>query len=218
MKIRKLTWNCKGFDYNEPNTDIIINDKITLSKGKWEGFMLTLSGLGLYKYERELLNIKRFSFEKHATLYFLKWYISYDKRNYKKQYKNVNITSDIILFDTSEFFNKIKNKVVDIYNNILYKIKFRKQYEFGMDRYWEGDYKFTSDMLSAFQLASNYEADLYLNGKLILSPLGLEYEDNVRLIQKYLGKRYANNKSFNLKGYKNPYDKEIKNFQEVVRN
>lgn len=215
MKIRKITWKW----YNDTlSIDTIINDKIFLCSGSWDEFMFSIQGLGLSKAERELFNTKFLDLKDHMTIYFLKWYVTYDTRGYKEHYRNVDIIENMVMYDTSELLNKFKHSIVNKYNSIINKIKFRQQYEFGMDRYWEGDYKFTSDMLSAFQLASNYEADLYLNGKLILSPLGLEYSQNVKLIQKYLGKGYVNKKGFNLRGYKNPYDKEIKNFTMLARN
>lgn len=86
-------------------------------------------------------------------------------------------------------------------------------YEFTICRTYEESAKFNSDPVSAFELASNYEADLYYQGVLILSPLGYEWEDNVKLIEKYLGrhgwKETENGKEFNL-GYKDLWDPEIK--------
>ncbi|WP_214482946.1 hypothetical protein [Bacillus sp. SM2101] len=43
----------------------------------------------------------------------------------------------------------------------------------------------TDDLLTAIKTASNYEADLYLNGVLIFSPLGYEMEYNKKLLQRY---------------------------------
>ena len=62
------------------------------------------------------------------------------------------------------------------------------------------------DMLTAFQLANNYEADLIKDGIFYLSPLGLSYEDNCDLIAKYLGKRFLKKSGgFNLREYRHDY-------------
>lgn len=85
-------------------------------------------------------------------------------------------------------------------------------YEFAICRAYEKEIKFKSDPVSAFELASNYEADLYCQGTLILSPLGFEWDENVKLIEKYLGrqgwKETENGKELNL-GYKDLSDSEI---------
>lgn len=43
---------------------------------------------------------------------------------------------------------------------------------------------FINDDLEAVKYAQNYEADLYINNKLVFSPLGLEREDNTMLLEK----------------------------------
>lgn len=43
----------------------------------------------------------------------------------------------------------------------------------------------TYDMVAALKIASNYEADLYRNGKLVYSAMGLSHEENKELVSKY---------------------------------
>lgn len=92
-----------------------------------------------------------------------------------------------------------------------------KTYEFVIHRSYEGGLRFESDPVSAFELASNYEADLFHQGNIILSPLGFEWDENVRLIEKHLGrqgwKETECGREFNI-GYKNPWDPEIKIYKK----
>jgi hypothetical protein len=215
MYIRKIKWTFSDM----VSTNYSLNDKFFFSKGQWSGLMFSLSGLGLSKVEREFFKCKRFEFKNSVTLYFLKWYASYEIRPYKEHYRNVDITEDTIIFSTIRVKHKIKDTVKKYINNpintLLHKVLFKQQYDFGLDRYWEGDYKFSSDLLSAFQLASNYEADLYFRGRLVFSPLGLSYEENAELVKKYLGWFYSDGKEYKLREYKNPWSDSIKNYQRI---
>lgn len=62
---------------------------------------------------------------------------------------------------------------------------------FVMQKYHEGYEKlFHTNILHAIKYAGNYEADLYLDGKLIMSPLGLNHDDNAELLEKHGLVRY----------------------------
>lgn len=132
MYIRKIKWeyNWKTEDKTEISINYLINDKIEFFKGKWDGFMFNLQGLGLYKYEREFLNTKRFEIKSHVTFYFLKWGITFMKENYKEYYKNVDITEDQIVWSTistkHKIQNFIRNKITQPINDLLHNIQFKK--------------------------------------------------------------------------------------------
>lgn len=54
-----------------------------------------------------------------------------------------------------------------------------------MYKYYEGkEIIDTDDLITAIKTASNYEADLYKNGRLIMSCLGLSHEDNAENLTK----------------------------------
>ena len=73
------------------------------------------------------------------------------------------------------------------------KNKNNKAWLFKISPYWEDEVYVNCTALKAFQIASNYESDLYVwNPRkdkfiLILSPLGLYYKDNNSMIKKNLG-------------------------------
>lgn len=73
------------------------------------------------------------------------------------------------------------------------KNKNNKAWLFKISPYWENDIYVNCTALKAFQIACNYESDLYVwNPKkdkfiLILSPLGMYYEANNNMIKKNLG-------------------------------
>lgn len=77
--IRKIKW-VYGKDMS--NTDYIINNIFFFCRGLWPGLMFSISGLGLYKYEREIFNVKRFETRDAINIYFLKWVLTYDKKGY----------------------------------------------------------------------------------------------------------------------------------------
>jgi hypothetical protein len=195
-------------------TELHITKHISIGTVAYDGWQWSISGLGLSKVEREFFGDKFLQINNHVNVYMGRLILTYSKENLLEHLKSVNIYINKPVKEyVTEWFKYMRNKVIDKIKHI----PFSKQYNFCMDKYWEGDYKFTSDMLSAFQLASNYEADLYLNGRLIFSPLGLDWEDNKKLIIKYLGKRFVNEHRFNLMGYKDPWSKEIKNYTKLAR-
>ena len=69
----------------------------------------------------------------------------------------------------------------------------KKAWLFKISPSWEKDVYVNCTALKAFQIACNYESDLYVwNPRkdtfiLILSPLGLYYEANNKMIKKNLG-------------------------------
>jgi len=63
-----------------------------------------------------------------------------------------------------------------------------KEYNFRFSEYGINyEFSFTSTPKEAFQLASNYEANLYLDDKMVLCPLGSYYEENNALTVEHLG-------------------------------
>lgn len=213
MKV--ITWEFGG-NYSDKivSSNLAITNKILLSKGLWEGFQFSICGLGLNKREREFFNTKFLEVRDIINIYLGKWVISYNKKGNKDQLSSVDIISERKVSNIfKDKYNRLKQKYN--INKLINKFLFKTQYNFGLDKYWDGDYKFTSDMLSAFQLASNYEADLYFKGHLVFSPLGYEWEENAKAIKKHLGKRFVKSKSFNLMGYKSPGDPEIKNYKRI---
>ena len=78
------------------------------------------------------------------------------------------------------------------------EVTMKRDFEIDMEGIYEFDviipsnshYKIRTNLETAFRVATNYEADLYINGILLLSPLGLSYEDNSESTQFYLGKPY----------------------------
>lgn len=62
------------------------------------------------------------------------------------------------------------------------------------------------DLLSAVKIASNYESDLYVDGQLVMSPLGLERDDNTRRLEQYGITTYIKNHRYNYR-----YTDESKN-------
>lgn len=211
--MKLIKWTFGNGENKMYSSNLAVTDKLLISKGQYKGLQFDLIGFGLSKAEREIFNSKFMQFTGIWTAYIGRLIIQYNSKGIYDSLKNVNIYIDISVKDyITEWFKYTKKKTIDK----IAHVGFKKQYNFSMFHYYEGEYKFTSDMLSAFQLASNYEADLYLNGKLILSPLGFEYQENKKLIEKYLSKRFVNEKRFNLMGYKSPGDKEIKNYKKVV--
>lgn len=210
-KMRIIKWTFGSGDSEMKGTELSIGNKISISKGQYKGLQFSLVGFGLTKFEREFFNSKFLQFKKIWTLYLGKLIIQYNKDGIYDSLHSVNIYIDKpAKAYITEWIQYIQKKAIDKINHL----QFKKQFEFGLDRYWEGYYKFTSDLLSAFQLAGNYEADLYFNNRLIFSPLGWEWEENRNAVIKYLGKKFINKHGFEL-GYKNPYDKEIKNYKHI---
>ena len=86
-----------------------------------------------------------------------------------------------------------------------------KKYTFDIDLGY-GEKQFKATIKDALGLAINYESDLGFNGTLIISPMGFEWEDNNRLIEKCVGKENLS-KSNDTFGwfipYRNPDSKGI---------
>jgi hypothetical protein len=206
LKIIKWEFGTENKIYS---TDLC-GKKWMVSKGQWKGLMFSISGLGLSKAERDLLEIKFLQYRGHLTIYFFKWLLSWNSKGIEDILKYVHVIyNKPVKFIVKDYFINFRKRFNTKRDNLLRKIKFNKQYNFTMYRSWEGEYSFTSDMLSAFQLASNYEADLFLNGRYLLSPLGFEWGENNRLVKKYTGLKWKN------LGYKDLYDKEIKNYKRM---
>jgi hypothetical protein len=207
--LKIIKWKVDWSDKIE-NEFCLCGNKWHIAKGKWKGLIFSTDGFGLSKAERDFFGIKFLSFKGRFTLYFLKWYFSYNNKGLEDEFENVTVYYDrCVKHIIKDKIRELKGKCFNFRENILRKIKFNKEYNFTMYRSWEGEYSFKSDMLSAFQLASNYEADLFLNGKYLLSPLGFEWEENQKLVKKYTGLKWKN------LGYKNPYSEEIKNYKKI---
>lgn len=228
---RIIKWECIDMDI----TDFVFMNIISLSKGVWKGFHFGITGLGLNKFERDFFNtkifFKRLNDIKHINIYFLKWVLSYNKdgvlegleksiceiyfnKTLKEYIKiSINNSKKILKYKFKNLFEDIKKKINIKKELILRKLdkRLQKEYTFRMYRSWEGEYSFKSDLLSAYQLASNYEADLMLNNRYLLSPLGFDWEENNKLIKKNLGKWFK----YSSLGYKNMNSKEIKNYKRL---
>lgn len=196
------------------STNLAIGSKILVSKGQWDGLLFSTCGLGLSKEERELFDSSFLRVRNTVNLYFGKVVISFSKNGIYEHLRGVKIVKEATLGEV--ILNWISTKKVALenrYNAWLNKRQFKEIYGFELCRSWEGFYTFKSDMLSAFQLASNYEADLYFRGRLIYSPLGFEYEDNRAQVEKYLGRRFLTPSGYNLRGYKDPWSDEIQEYK-----
>ena len=211
--LKIIKWYSELGEETIKSTNLAITKNILISRGQYKGLQFYLQGFGLNKFEREVFNQKFLSFSGSWVLYFGKIIVHYSREGIYDSLRNVSIYIDKPLKNyVTEFINYSRKKLIDKIKHV----PFRKQYNFCIDKYFEGDYSFKSDLLSAFQLASNYEADLYINSKLIFSPLAYEWEENKEAIIKYLGKKFVSKNKFNL-GYKAPYDKEIKNYKRLTR-
>lgn len=81
---------------------------------------------------------------------------------------------------------------------------------FLMQKAYEGMERIdTEDLLTALKYALNYEADLYMDGKLICSPLGLSWEENLSILKKYGIVSVGN------KRYRFAYADESKNVNKI---
>lgn len=101
---------------------------------------------------------------------------------YNKHKKKYNNVKDIK--SQEEFCNKY-----NLYHRDYVEFDPSKEYDFKI--IIGNDVKeFSSTIKTAIGFASNYESDLLYNGALLLSPLGMTWEENFRLINRYLGKDY----------------------------
>jgi|GEM_PF-2540459 hypothetical protein len=199
-------------------TELAVGDHIFLSKGQWPGLQFSISGLGLSKLERDFFETKFLEIRNVVNIYLGRFIVSVDKKGLDDHFHSVKIIKTESIRDAlKRRVVEMKDQLIARYHKYLNKRLFNKLYEFQIDKYYEGTYRFKSDMLSAFQLASNYEADLIWQGEYIFSPLGFSFEENRDLIVKYLGKRFITKSgSFNLREYKHHYDPEIRNYKRVA--
>lgn len=198
-------------------TDLAIGNHVLVSLGQWDGLMFSIYGWGLSKAERECFDTKFLRLRNVLNLYLGRIVVSYDKRGICEHLCNVKIVSEVRL--TTVLSQTMKSWVLRIknrYQTLLNRNQFKTIYDFTLYRSWEGYYSFKADLLSAFQLASNYEADLYLKGKgMIYSPLGFEYEYNREQVATYLGKRFLTGDRYDLRGYKDPRSPEIVGYKRI---
>lgn len=92
-------------------------------------------------------------------------------------------------------------------DRIMHKF-FKEEYVFTLIKAYEKPFKFKSDVLTAYQLASNYEADLFLGNECLLSPLGYTWEKNEKLIRNNLGGFFKN--------YRLLANKDFNNVEEII--
>ena len=107
---------------------------------------------------------------------------------------------DKVVSDSIDYFSDGKNR-----DRIFLKFNPNKKYIFHINVGY-GEQQFKSTIKDALGLAINYETDLGYNGVLLLSPMGFEWEENHKLIEKCVGKE-------NTFGwfipYRNPHSNEI---------
>jgi len=202
MKIVKLRF------FDMPDWyEIVIGKKIMLAKLQCEGLQWSICGLGLTKAEREFFDSKFMKLKNIINIYLGKLIISYDKRGYREHCSSCDIVYEMPLYKWIK--NRINNYIqYDLkryinskINKVLHKFFFKKQYQFVVERLYEPTRVIKTDMLTAYQLAVNYEADLLLNGSYILSCLGFGWEENNDLIQKHLGRFFRLNRLFGYADY-----------------
>ncbi len=182
--------------------------KILLFIGQYEGLQFSISGLGLCKWEKEL------SCESNViNIYLGKLIISYNKKGYLDSLKNVDIQWEMPLLKYINIKCKniykygIKKGINTLLDRIMHK-SFKEKYVFTLIKAYEKPFKFKSDVLTAYQLASNYEADLFLGNECLLSPLGYTWEENEKLIRNNLGGFFKN--------YRLLANKDFNNVEEII--
>lgn len=200
------------------STDLAIGNHVLISKGQWDGLLFSISGLGLTKEERDIFDTRFLEMRNVVNFYIGKILISYDRKGIYEHLSSVDITKEIDIKE--ELTQRVKEDVDWIRNGFhawQNKRQFKTIYEFELYHSGEGYFSFKTDMLSAFQLARNYEADLYLHGKgLIYSPLRFECDQNCKQVERYLGKRFITpNGGYNLRGNKNSWSYEIKFYRRL---
>ncbi|KEI94084.1 hypothetical protein N494_18350 (plasmid) [Clostridium botulinum A2B7 92] len=189
--------------------EIVIGKKIQLSIGQYEGLQFSISGLGLLsKWEKE------FSCKSDIiNIYLGKLIISYNKKGYLDSLKNVDIQWEMPLLKYINIRCKniykygIKKGINTLLDRIMHK-SFKEKYVFTLIKAYEKPFKFKSDVLTAYQLASNYEADLFLGNECLLSPLGYTWEENEKLIRNNLGGFFKN--------YRLLANKDFNNVEEII--
>lgn len=195
---------------------LVLNNNLFMEIGQYEGFIFDIVGLGLTKSERELLDRKLFQRGNFINIYLGKLIITYDKRGYMENLSSVNIDWELKLKDYIRNFVRytIEPKLKEKFNNLISKgakkMFFRKKEIFIIQESYCKPKKIRCDKLTAFQLASNYEADLFQNGSYLLSPLGFDWDSNRKLIVKHLGRVFNH---YKLYGYANWDEVEVMKYK-----
>lgn len=217
MNIVNWTYGSYGKDNYMDKKEILIGENTSISIGSYEGLQFSVCGLGLTKSEREFFDSSFLKIRNQVNIYLGKIIISYNPKGYiKSGLKNVDVKwtmnlGEFLKFRIDNHFKyTFKKKVENLASKLLKKFIFTKKEDFTIIEYWSEPKKIKCDRLTAYQLASNYESDLYdSKGKFLLCPLGFEYEENKNLIKKNLGRLFVTKKKFNLLGYSNWNDVEV---------
>lgn len=100
MNIRFVEW-VFGLDLDPGMRGkvLVLNNKFLLSKGKWKGLMLSITGLGLSKLERKFFGTKFLEVRNPINLYFLKWVFTYDRNGYGNHLRAVKVIQDKLIFN-----------------------------------------------------------------------------------------------------------------------
>ena len=133
---------------------------------------------------------------------FMPYDVEKEYQENKHKYKNYNK----VVSDSVDYF--LDNKNV---GKAFLKFNPNKKYTFDINLGY-GEKQFKSTIKDALGLAINYEADLGINGTLIISPLGFEWEENNKIIEKCVGLENLSkaNTSFGWSiPYRNPDSKGI---------
>lgn len=96
--IRLVKWQFPV--HSEPymfSTEIVLGNRIMLSRLQADNWQWGVIGLGLSKAERAIFDCKRFDFRGILNIYLGKWIVSYNRKGYKGHMKAVKITTDKVL-------------------------------------------------------------------------------------------------------------------------
>lgn len=222
MKLVKWSFGKYGTEGYVTNKELALTKNLTISKGLYEGLIFSISGLGLSKSERELFESKIFERRDNINIYLGKIIISHNRKGYRAALSSCKIDFECDAFKylknhlyysyISKAKNKVKSKVNIMINKFFKKFVFKEKELFTIQEYWEKPKTIKCDRLTAYQIASNYEADLLdRHGRYLLSPLGFDWSENKNLIVKNLGKFFNN---FKLYGYSNWYDPNVEIIKE----
>lgn len=215
--MKLITWQFSDIH----STELSIGEHVFIEQGKWDGWLFSIAGLGLRKFERDIFGRGFFEIKNIVNVYFGKHVVSFDRRGSAEHYQSVKIVrtqslKKVIRDKIRNVVQCMSDRVIEKCHECMNSLQFKTVYDFEIVTSFEGPFTFRSDMLSAFQLASNYESDLLLNGRYMFSPLGLDHEDNLSLVKKHLGKRFITEKGYNLRGDKRKDSPGIESFAQVV--
>lgn len=105
-------------------------------------------------------------------------------------------------------------KKTNIFNKNIKEKNFMEK--FSIYKLFEGNFEFEAEnVIYALRYAMNLEADLYYNGHLIYSCLGLDQESNLKLLKKYAGvikDKLTGNLKFEDKSKNKGFDRIFANF------